>query len=171
MQHHYRFFVTTVRLVVTLWLALAITQSAMASDGDAPPPITGGVPFFYYNDLNAAADWYENQLGLKKVAEKNWVVVFELTPSSYIGLVNASGGSMVPSEKKGALLSIEAEELEAWYDYLKDKPGIQLIHGIEEGASGMIEEFRMKDPGGYIVEFFRWKLTPEQRLHSDIGNQ
>lgn len=171
MTYHYRRFITVTRVTVALLIALVTVQPSIASDGDTPPPITGGVPFFYYNDLKAAADWYENQLGLKKVAEKNWVVVFELTPSSYIGLVNASGGSMVPTEKKGALLSIEAQELEAWYEYLKDKPGVELIHGIEEGASGMIEEFRMEDPGGYIVEFFRWKLTPEQRLHSDIGNQ
>lgn len=164
-------FTKRLQLNLILVVALLFVQPASANGVNLHPPITGGVPFFYYDDLKAAANWYETQLGLKKVAEKNWVVVFELTPSSYIGLVNASGGSMVPTEKKGALLSIEAEELEAWYDYLKDKPGIKLIHGIEEGASGMIEEFRMMDPGGYIVEFFRWKLTPEQRLHSNVGDQ
>lgn len=171
MKQRYACLSRAVQLGLALIVALSMVQSVNANGNSSHPPIAGGVPFFYYDDLKAAADWYESQLGLKRTADKNWVVVFELTPSSYIGLVNASGGSMVPTEKKGALLSIETEALEEWYEYLKDKPGIDLIHGIEEGASGMIEEFRMKDPGGYIVEFFRWKLTPEQRLYSDMGNQ
>lgn len=156
---------------IMLCVASGMSQTAVANGEGVRPPITGGVPFFYYQNLEEAANWYEHKLGLKKTAEKDWVVVFELTPTSYIGLVNASGGSLIPAENKGALLSIEAEQLEAWYEYLKDVPGINMIHGIEEGAYGMIEEFRMSDPGGYIVEFFRWKLSPEQRLHSDIGNQ
>jgi len=32
-----------------------------------------------------------------------------------------------------------------------------MIHGIEDGAGGMIEEFRINDPEGYIIEFFRWR--------------
>lgn len=121
------------------------------------PSIAGGVPFFYYDDLAEASDWYQNKLGLKKYADEGWVVIFELTPSSYIGLVNATGGSLRPIEEKGALLSIETEELEAWYARLKDVDGINMIHGIEIGAQGLIEEFRMSDPGGYVVEFFRWR--------------
>lgn len=152
-------------------VTISIGRPVTASEAAERPPITGGVPFFYYENFEEAVDWYENQLGLRKSADKNWVVVFEITPSSYLGVVNASGGSLAPTENKGALLSIEVEELEAWHHYLSGKPGVDLIHGIEEGAYGMIEEFRMKDPGGYIVEFFRWKITPEQRLHSDIGNQ
>jgi|GEM_PF-196449 len=122
------------------------------------PSIAGGVPFFYYHDLAKAADWYEHKLGLKKYADEGWVVIFELTPSSYIGLVDATGGSLRPIEDKGALLSIETEDLEAWYERLRNINGINMIHGIETGGHGLIEEFRMTDPGGYIVEFFRWRM-------------
>ena len=85
------------------------------------------------------------------------MVIFELTPSAYLGLVNASGGSLQPTENKGTLLSIETAELEEWWDKLKDVDGIDFIHGIEEGAEGMIQEFRMNDPEGYVIEFFRWR--------------
>ena len=37
-----------------------------------------------------------------------------------------------------------------------------MIHGIESGANGMIEEFRMYDPEGYIVGFFRWHSSREE---------
>lgn len=139
-----------------LIVSVMLIAQACASD-NSNPSIAAGVPFFYYNDLNAAANWYENKLGLKKVTEEEWVVIFELTDTSYLGLVNASGGSLKPTEDKGAVLSIETSELEAWYEKLKDVEGINMIHGIEEGADGMIDEFRMTDPGGYIIEFFRWR--------------
>jgi len=139
-----------------LIVSVMLIAQACASD-NSNPSIAAGVPFFYYNDLNAAANWYENKLGLKKVTEEEWVVIFELTDTAYIGLVNASGGSLKPTADKGVLLSIETAELEAWYEKLKDIEGINMIHGIEEGADGMIDEFRMTDPGGYIIEFFRWR--------------
>ena len=121
------------------------------------PSIAGVVPFFYYNDLNEAADRYEKKLGFDKVTEEDWVVIFEITKTSYLGLVNATGGSLQPTEEKGALLSIETAELESWYERLNAVDGINMTHGIEESDDGMIEEFRMTDPGGYIVEFFRWR--------------
>ena len=134
----------------------AVLTTVFAAD-DGHPAITGGVPFFYYNDLPAAADWYKNKLGLKVLTEEDWVVIFELNSSSYIGLVNATGGSLRPIADKGALLSIDTPNLEAWWDRLKDVEGINIKNGIIIGTDGMIEQFSLYDPGGYIVEFFRWK--------------
>ncbi len=133
----------------------------------ANPSIAGGVPFFYYSDLDEAADWYENKLGLETVTKEDWVVILKLTDTSYLGLVNATGGSLKPTENKGAMLSIETAELEAWYEKLKDVDGINMIHGIEGSEDGWIEEFRMTDPGGYIIEFFRWRnYRPEAKKYS-----
>ncbi len=144
-----------------LILSVSLLVQGFASQ-HTNPSIAGGVPFFYYSDLGEAAEWYKTKLGLKPVTEEDWVVIFELTDTSFIGLVNAGGGSLRPTENKGALLSIETAELEAWYEKLKDVDGINMIHGIEDGASGMIEEFRMTDPGGYIIEFFRWRSHREE---------
>lgn len=149
-------------IVSVMLLAQACATYYSNPSNHSNPSIAGGVPFFYYHDLNAAANWYENKLGLKRVTDEEWVVIFELTDTSYLGLVNASGGSLIPTENKGALLSIETAELEAWYEKLKDVEGINMIHGIEEGADGMIDEFRMTDPGGYIIEFFRWRSHREE---------
>lgn len=132
------------------------------------PSIAGGVPFFYYMDLQAATDWYKSKLGLKPLTEEDWVVIFELTPTSFVGLVNASGGSLRPTANKGAMLSIETAELEAWWEKLRHVEGIDMIHGIEDGAGGMIEEFRMNDPEGYIIEFFRWRdHRPEAKRYQE----
>ena len=132
------------------------TNASIAAE-NTNPSIAGGVPFFYYMDLQTAADWYKSKLGLKPLTEEDWVVIFELTPTSFLGLVDASSGTLRPTANKGALLSIETAELEAWWEKLKDVEGIDMIHGIEDGAGGMIEEFRINDPEGYIIEFFRWR--------------
>ena len=144
----------------------AVLTTVFAAD-NGHPAIAGGVPFFYYNDLPAAADWYKNKLGLKVLTEEDWVVIFELNSSSYIGLVNATGGSLKPIADKGALLSIDTPNLEAWWDRLKDVEGINIKNGIITGADGMIEQFSLYDPGGYIVEFFRWnEHRPEAQRYS-----
>ena len=139
-----------------LVVSVLVSMTAVAAD-EGHPSIAGGVPFFYYDDFQAAVDWYKNVLGLKPLTEEDWVAIFELTPDSYIGLVNATGGALRPIEEKGALLSIDTAELEAWWDKVKDAPGIEIKNGIITGADGMIEQFSLYDPGGYIVEFFRWK--------------
>lgn len=134
----------------------AASAPAAPAAAKAQPQVTAGVPFFYYQDLPKAADWYENKLGLRKVTDRGWVVIFEITPSSYIGLVNATGGTFRPAEHKAAMLSIETQDVDAWWNHLKDVKGINITQGIEIGAHGMIREFRMVDPGGYVVEFYSW---------------
>lgn len=149
----YRIFTSIIAMVCLLSCAAAGTSESKKHEA---PPITAGVPFFYYTDLREAVDWYQNKLGLEVLVDKEWVVIFRLNEASYLGLVNATGGSLVPTENKGALLSIETQDLEGWWDRLKDIEGINMIHGIEVGAQGLVQEFRMQDPGGYVVEFYRW---------------
>lgn len=122
--------------------------------------IAGGVTFFYYQDLAKAADWYEHKLGFRRVADEGWVVIIEITPTSFIGLVNATDGTLRPIAEKGALLSIETPDLEGWYERLTATPGSNITQDIEIGAQGKIDEFRLEDPGGYTVEFFRWRDRP-----------
>ena len=92
------------------------------------------------------------------------IAIIRLTPTSYLGLVNADGGSLRPIEEKGALLSIETDHLEEWWDELKDVEGLNIVHGIEVGGQGLIQEFRMLDPGGYVIEFFRWLPEHDPKL-------
>jgi len=148
-------------------LSVLLFAQGFASQPHANPSVAAGVTFFYYDKLDEAADWYENKLGLNKLTDEGWVVIFELTDSSHLGLVNATEGSLKPTENKGAMFSVDTVDLEAWYEKLKDVDGINMIHGIEGSEDGWIEEFRMTDPGGYIIEFFRWRShRPEATKYS-----
>jgi catechol 2,3-dioxygenase-like lactoylglutathione lyase family enzyme len=138
-----------------------IVNPVLLSPVYASPParlsIANTVPFFYYTNLDEAVDWYENKLGFKKVTQEDFVVIFEITKTSQLGLVNATGGTLQPTDKKGVLLSIETAELESWYERLNAVEGINITQGIVKNDNGLIEEFRLVDPGGYIIEFFRWR--------------
>ena len=143
-------------LLAGLVVYAATPPTVIAAD-DGHPGVAASLPFFYYNDLPGAVDWYRNKLGLKPLTEEDWVVIFELNPSSYFGLVKAGSGLLKPTEDKGAIFSIDTPDLEAWWDRLKDMEGINIKNGIRTGADGMIDSFSVYDPEGYIVEFFRWK--------------
>jgi len=149
-----------VTLVTVLVFGAVLVAGVRAGSTGEHPSIAAGVPFFYYQDLASAADWYEHKLGLEKTTDEGWVVIFRLTPTSYIGLVNATDGTLRPAAEKGAMLSIETRELEAWYRRLKETQGVEMVSGIEDGAKGMIDKFIVRDPGGYLIEFFRWKVDP-----------
>lgn len=136
---------------------LHFTVHASALADDSNPPIAGGVPFFYYDDFDTAVDWYKNKLGLTPMTEEDWVAIFELTPTSYIGLVDVEGGSLGVAEEKGAMLSIDTPDLDAWYEKLQGIEGVNITQGIQAGAEGMVRVFKVEDPGGYIIEFFQWQ--------------
>ncbi len=148
-------------------LSVLLFAQGFASQPHANPSVAAGVTFFYYDDLDEAADWYENKLGLDKLTDEGWVVIFELTESSHLGLVNATDGSLKPTENKGAMFSIDTVDLEAWYEKLKDVDGINMRQDMQESINGMIEVFSVTDPGGYIIEFFRWRShRPEATKYS-----
>ena len=149
-------------------VACSATLPTVIAADEGHPAVTGSLPFFYYEDLPGAVDWYRNKLGFKPLTEEEWVVILELTPGAYIGLVNAADGALKPTEDKGAMFSIDTPDLEAWWDRLKDMEGIDIRGDLKTGADGMIETFSVYDPGGYIVEFFRWKEhRPEARRYQE----
>lgn len=145
-------------------------MSTSTSDGDqdrvtgargARPAIAGAITFFYYDDLRVAARWYAEVIGLEPVLEEAWLVLLRVAPGHLLGLVDAEGGSQrpVPGPNKGAVLSLETDSLEEWRHRLR-AAGVEGLDGeFQSGCQGRTLEFRVRDPGGYPVEFFRWR-TP-----------
>lgn len=147
-------------------LALVACASMAAQPTRKPPPITALVTNFYYQDLPAARKWYVEELGFPVIYDDGWVVIVEAGPGMQIALVDAAKGALKAVKDKGAMLAIETDRLEDWYDHVRAIKGIEWYpyngedprhfkHGIRE--HGDYAEFRVLDPGGYIIEFYRWK--------------
>lgn len=146
-------------------MSISINECAGSAVNDAAgnrPELNGAITFFYYDDLDAAVHWYRDVIGFEPTLVEDWLVLLRISPSHHLGLVDAEGGSQRPirGSNKGAILSIETDRLEEWHDRLKQTGVDGLSDDFETGCRGRTIEFRVRDPGGYILEFFRWMTPP-----------
>lgn len=125
------------------------------------PGYDGAITFFYYDALEPAICWYRDVIGLEPVMIEDWMALFQITPNHRLGLVGSAEGSQSPiaGANKGTMLSIETDCLEQWYRRLQEAGVDGLDQGFQPGCRGRTIEFRVRDPGGYHIEFFRW-VTP-----------
>lgn len=144
-------------LAIGLALGTAQAQDA-ATAAAAHPQIGAHVTFLYYKDVNAAARFYEDSMGLKKTYDQGWVKMYEIVPGSQVGLVDETKGyHKAPATTPAVMVSIETTDLEGWYRRLKDKGAPFLKELDPNGKHPLVNSILLKDPGGYTVEFFRWK--------------
>jgi catechol 2,3-dioxygenase-like lactoylglutathione lyase family enzyme len=131
--------------------------AADAAGTSRPPALCGAIAFVYYDDLAAAVAWYA-RLGLVRVWDGDWVVVFEAAPGQRVGLVDGARGLLrpLPGPDKGVLLSFETDDLAGWHAWFREHAPEELGSPVRVGTDGQTQSFVVRDPGGYTVEFFRW---------------
>jgi catechol 2,3-dioxygenase-like lactoylglutathione lyase family enzyme len=137
---------------------LTLTATAWVSSAqERPPAATGQVTFLYFNDLAAADAFYGETLGLEKEFDLEWVKIYKLSPSSSVGLVNATGGAHRPSADKPVMVSmvVQENEVDLWWSYLEAK-GVDVGESPGSEGDGAVRAFGFKDPEGYSLEVFAW---------------
>ncbi len=111
----------------------------------------------YYTDLEPAARFYEQTLGLAAAMKDEWVQLYEVIPGSLIGLVKEGGTAHhTVQETNAVMVSIVTEDVDAWYGIVSENPDIRILKPIYNHASVPIRAFLLADPGGYTVEIFQW---------------
>lgn len=125
------------------------------------PSIQETVTFFYYEDITAAAHFYEETLGFEKTMSEDWVKIYRISPSSSVGLVQEQHGFHNAADDKPVMLSIVTDDVNSWFTLLADsdvrvlKPLPKQIVEVDS-SSPPIRGFVVEDPGGYTIEFFSW---------------
>jgi imidazolonepropionase-like amidohydrolase/catechol 2,3-dioxygenase-like lactoylglutathione lyase family enzyme len=126
------------------------------------PSINATVTFFYYKNLDAAASFYRDLLGLDTTMDVEWVKIFQVSATSSIGLVQDGRGFHPVSDDKPAMLSIVTDDVDAWYQKLVDA-NVPILKALPPADSptdpdrAPVRGFVAEDPGGYTVEFFTWQ--------------
>lgn len=140
-----------------LGVLILTAAASVATAQERPPAAAGQVTFLYFNDLAKANAFYGEVLGLELEFDLEWVKIYKLSPTSSVGLVNATEGSLRPSGDKPVMVSmvVEKDEVEAWWKYLKSK-GVDVGEAPGPEGDGAVKAFGFKDTEGYALEVFAW---------------
>lgn len=114
--------------------------------------IQASITFLYYKDLAAAQEFYEDVLGLRLIVDQGFSKIYQVSPTSFVGLVDEKQGMHLSSESKAVTLSFVTEEIDEWYDYLLSK-GVKMRRSIANSSLHPTRGFVAYDPEGYYLEF------------------
>jgi catechol 2,3-dioxygenase-like lactoylglutathione lyase family enzyme len=117
--------------------------------------------FFYYEDVEAATDFYREVLGLRVAADYGFAKIMQVTRKSFITLVDASEGMHSADEPKTAAIALVTDQLDEWWDYLQTQEieWRSTEYNPKEGSAH--DGFVAIDPEGYYLEFERFNPHPE----------
>lgn len=122
------------------------------------PAITDSYVMFYYTELSAPASFYENVVGLKPTFTDEWVKIYRLTDTSYLGIVREGKGAYHKARAGNAvMLSIVTNDIDAWYEKIAAAEEVSILKHLYNSDDAPIRAFLVADPSGYTVEFFQWR--------------
>ncbi len=155
-----------IRLIVTrvfIFIFLLLFFAGCAGDGEKTMKdfgIHATNLFLYYKDLDRAAQFYTETLGIEKVADYGMAKILRVASASYLILVDASKGMHSAEEPKTVAIALVTDEVEAWYDYLRAQ-GVEMKYKYKSGKGRPYDSFVALDPEGYFLEFERFNDHPE----------
>ena len=122
--------------------------------------------FFYYADVERAARFYTQTLGIRMVADYGYAKILRVSESSYLTLVDAAKGMHAADEPKTTAIALITDQLDEWYRLISSR-GVPLRGTYQPIAGRPHDGFVAVDPEGYFLEFERFnahqenvKLTP-----------
>ena len=121
--------------------------------------IQSQITFLYYNDLNKAADFFENILKFQLCDDQGAAKIYRVSKKAFIGIVDEKSGHCRAQETSAVLITLVTEDVEGWYNYLK-KQGVKITSPIREPESFPVKCFFFEDPEGYQFEIQKF-LIPE----------
>jgi catechol 2,3-dioxygenase-like lactoylglutathione lyase family enzyme len=117
------------------------------------------ITFFYYKDVQVAADFYGETLGLELVEDQKWAKIYRVNGTAFLGIVAGEKGFHQAQEKNAVLVTFLVDDVPAWYNYLESK-GVTFKTDLMTKDDIQVQCFFAEDPGGYSLEFQRF-LKPE----------
>ena len=107
------------------------------------------ITFFYYEDFDAAVDFYENILKLELLQDQAGHCKLYRMGKCYFGIVDSPHGTIHAQPESACMLTIIVDDVMEWYEYMTAK-GVRVMSG--PNRNDFVENVFYYDPGGYIVE-------------------
>ena len=151
-------------LAVTLMLSTSSAGFATVKEAPMSRPSTLGVQanivWLYYKDVPKAQRFYEDVLGLALMVDQGFAKVYQVSPTSFIGLVDEAQGLHRASDTKPVTVSFVTEQIDEWYQYLQGK-GVKIRSPLGDATRHPTRGFVALDPEGYFLEFERFLDQPQ----------
>lgn len=152
------------RVVTVTMAAAALSAVASAQEAKVTRPASLGVQanivFLYYKDVPAAQRFYEDVIGLTLAVDQGFSKIYQVSPTSFIGLVDEAQGLHRASEAKAVTVSFVTEQIDQWYAYLLSK-GVKMRGPVGDATRHPTRGFVAYDPEGYYLEFERFLDHPQ----------
>lgn len=143
-------------------------QNTMEETKSEASDIQANLVFFYYPDLEEAETFYGTLLGFEKILDYGFARIFQISPSTFIGLVDETKGMHDPLELKSVTLSFITDEIDQWYRYLTERD-VLMHRPLNDSSRIPIQGFVALDPAGYFLEFERFLEHPQNtQLHKQL---
>jgi len=117
-----------------------------------------GITFFYYDDIEPAARFYEETLGFELVEDQGWAKIYRIHGDAYVGVVDGSRGFRETQSVSAVLLTVLVDDVDAWYERMV-QADVPILAPIVTHGDIQVRCFFAADPGGYAMEFQRF-LNP-----------
>ena len=123
------------------------------------------ITFLYFKDLAEAAFFFEDILKLELVDDQGAAKIYRHCGNTFIRIVDEKEGLCRAQEENGVLITIVAEKVQEWYDYLVSR-GVPMETPVQRPESFPVECFFFKGPGGYEFEIQRFLKEETARQFS-----
>lgn len=128
-------------------------------------PADYAITFFYYDDLAAAASFYESVMGFELVLDQTMARIYRIAPGSYFGIVDGHRGHLRHQPRSAVLLTIVDEDVAGWHARMREAG----VAGLTEILRGTYcEHFFFEDPAGYAIEVQRFHNPDVARLFTAL---
>lgn len=109
------------------------------------------ITFLYYRDLQPVHKFYQEIMGFELIEDQGWAKIYRVSGNAYLGIVDERRGFHKAQEKSAVLITLVADDVFWWYDYLKRK-GVKILTELQEMEDIQVRGFFLEDPGGYTIE-------------------
>lgn len=154
------------RLVLSALFVATLTLAPAAPAQPQPPAPTGppgrlqaNITWLYYKDLPGAMRFYERVMGLTLTVDQGWAKVYQVSPTSFVGLVDETRGMHRASETKPVALAFVTDRVDDWHRWLVSQ-GVRVRGESKDSATLPIRGFVALDPEGYTLEFETFRDDP-----------
>jgi len=127
-----------------------------AQDNKLPEGLTihSTITWLYHKDILAMQNFYQDMFGLELVADQGWTKIFKASGTGFLAIVDEKRGMHSYTEKKAVNLGFIIEDLEGWFEYVKENKPFRLLENeLGVGPETRYKAFVGLGPEGYFLEF------------------